>query len=136
MSSGATRIYFPDDAWWSQFEEIARQSSVILVLPDESTNVVREILWLQQNEFLQKCVFIMLETLYGEGNREEGWHKAVEVLEEAGLALPPYDQKGALIRLDHCGGLAQIVGLNMKNSLLKANRMRKRLAAIGLDLRG
>jgi hypothetical protein len=46
MSSGATRIYFPDDAWWSQFEGIARQSSVILVLPDESANVVREILWL------------------------------------------------------------------------------------------
>jgi hypothetical protein len=97
--SGAQRLYINSTEWWEKFEQLANTAEAIFLIPDSSENVLREISWLQGNGLLDKCIFIMPETVPYEHSFAEEWGLAAEELRKAGISLPTYHENGALFML-------------------------------------
>lgn len=104
----------PDDRWWDAFRIAVRRAKAILVLPEASHGLVREIDHVL-NEHIENLVLLMPPSRPGKSepssddtfltwtealDRAGAWDLAIEAFGRLGIALPAYSNAGALLRVD------------------------------------
>src|SRR4051794_18906545 len=82
-TNGVQRLYINSTEWWKKFEQLAANARAIFLIPDGSENVLREVFWLQGNGFLEKCIFIMPETVPTEHHFADEWNLVAQELRKA-----------------------------------------------------
>lgn len=120
---GVALISTSDEAWWESFRQAARDAAVILVSPQGTASLRREVAWLPEQGLTDKLVILMApepldvprETgdpnmTYSEPagpveGRKTGWVEARQAWRDRlGVELPEYDPRGALIVASGTGG--------------------------------
>jgi hypothetical protein len=115
-SHGVAFVATADDSWWEVFTTIADDAAVIVVVPQDTPSLGRELHWLGQRGLLAKIAVVMapesLQILHYTGadgvtttgpaadneGRVAAWGTARQVWSAAlGVDLPAYDARGALI---------------------------------------
>jgi hypothetical protein len=144
---GSARLFLPDDEWRRGFEELASRARTVFVIPTAEGATVDEIEWLTAQRHLAKCVFVMPETVTGEGlqaslhapstvsvveehaaDHAGDWARAKAALQaRLGLRLPEYDERGALVRLDDGGAAIAVRPLGLASAVLKVAKLRDAL---------
>jgi hypothetical protein len=149
---GADRLYLPDTGWWPPFQKLALRATNIFLLPSQHQGTLHEIQWLFGQGHLKKCIFIMPETPSGGGWKRQivvtipkavvmtenpdidhasNWRLAVNaVKEETGVALPEYDERGAVFTLNTDGSLRAREALGLSRSFFRVGNLRKALQAV------
>jgi hypothetical protein len=108
------RILSRDEEWWTVFESLAEKAQLVIVVPEASRSLTREIASMREARLLSSCLFLMPPSRArsdgdGEGalsgaTRRERWTESRSALP---LALPDYDEAGALLVFDERGALAE-----------------------------
>jgi hypothetical protein len=157
-NSGADRVDSSpgSQSWLDKVEKLAQHAIYIIMAPliadpSSRSGTLAEI-ELVKKRFLEKCVWLMPETLIGRscyvgwkpGNpvvmgsmahfdHRSAWERVREKLGAVGegkLALPDYDPDGMLFTLSSEGRVARSVPLSLSCVLLKVRKTRRQLAAI------
>jgi hypothetical protein len=123
---GVALVESTEADWWKHFEVLAAGAAVIIVLPESSASLMREVDALRASECLAKTVLLMPPRSIGvlggtdvahvaaggdDRRRRERWSTARSVWDlRFGIALPGYDERGALIEL---GGSGEVEGVTI-----------------------
>jgi hypothetical protein len=147
---GAGYVYGPDEDWFARFKTLASNARLLFLLPSTQKGTLEEVEWVFANQALEKCVFIMPETITG-----RGWQSSVSapttvkvyeqrfidhapewemtraaVFERTRVSLPDYREAGAVFTLNSRGGLRRLEPLGLSRSLLKVLRLRKQIKRV------
>lgn len=120
---GVALIATSDAEWWEKFRLAARHAAVIVISPEATESLQREICWIASEEMTAKLVVLMapepLEVMRETGDphtsfadasgpkdrRVASWRKARRFWRtQTGVDLPEYDPRGAVILLPDRGG--------------------------------
>jgi hypothetical protein len=115
-----------------------------MVLPSGHGSTLQEIEWLVSNDQLRKCIFVMPETMDGQGvsvglpeislarheirylDHARGWEQARQALKDQ-IALPVYDARGALFMMGLEGAPMKLRYLELSRSVLRVRKLRQLL---------
>ncbi len=113
-----------DDDWEDNFHLLARDAAAILICPETTEGIRREIAFLKDRGFLKKSVFFMAPSpkarnwfvsgfiQYEEPEaRAQRWKRHREEYRVEGIELPEYDERGLFFTLDddlQVGGTAPV----------------------------
>jgi hypothetical protein len=109
---GAGRVETQDDTWKRDFEILADNALLLLVLPSPGRSVEWEIKWTKRRGHLQKSLFVMPPKkpwhLTLPGRRPPlawagVWSALTASLRDVGLSLPPYENGGMVFFLGEDG---------------------------------
>jgi hypothetical protein len=147
---GAGYIYGADQDWFERFQRLANTAAIIFLLPSAHHGTLDEVQWVVENHAFGKCIFLMPETVTGEGYQayvsspspvrvyEErinyhapDWEQMrTAVFERVKILLPEYQDTGAVFMLDEGGGVRQLEPLLLSRSMLKVIRLRRMIRRV------
>lgn len=142
---GAGYIYGADEDWFERFQKLANNAAVIFLLPSAHRGTLDEVQWVVENRAFAKCVFLMPETVTGEGYQANvsipstvrvyedrinyhapDWAQMrTAVFERLKILLPEYQDSGAAFMLDESGEVRLLEPLGLSRFTLKVMRLRR-----------
>jgi hypothetical protein len=142
---GADYLYGPDQDWFVRFQELAINAKLLFLLPSARQGTLDEVEWVIEKRALEKCVFIMPETVTGTGwqassavpstvrvyeeriiDHAPEWKETrAAVLQRVNVPLPEYREDGALFMLNARGGVRRLERLGLSHSMWKVLRLRR-----------
>ncbi|MEM9811341.1 MAG: hypothetical protein AAF913_01625 [Pseudomonadota bacterium] len=119
---GTAFVLTTDETWWSVFQELSRSAAILVLIPEITPSLQREMRWLREADLISKVILVMPpEALFVvhyttadggvEGGpagpnaaRKAGWEETVQHwARDLGVELPSYDRRGALITFGTAG---------------------------------
>jgi hypothetical protein len=151
IQGGAGRIPIPEHLWQQVVLCLAETASLLIVVPSANAGTLAELAWIRERGKLGKTLFVMpqhgtsegghvtLESLASrpsgwplftvsekkkqETDHQREWDAAVVAAARVGLALPPYQETGALFTLTEQGEPRSVVSLDLPTFGPKRTRL-------------
>jgi len=114
-------VHSPDDLWFEAMKALAIHAKAILVLPDDSLSLVREVehvmkfhatkvafLMPPYDTVMETRWDVMKEYLFEGIDLTNAWRETREVLMAAGIVLPEYEAAGGILRCHPDGSLCEV----------------------------
>ena len=101
-----------EEEWYSTFKVLASAAELLLIIPYAYKGTRRELKWIMKNDRLNRCIFIMPESVGGGHWNEDEWRKGMEAVSKLGIKLPPYDHYGMLFKVTQAGFVTDAFRLN------------------------
>jgi hypothetical protein len=115
--------------WRWDFKRLANSAELLLIIPYAYEGTMYELKEIKENEYLDKCIFIMPETLDGGTWHKEQWEKGMEKVKQLGIELPPYERRGMLFKVSQDGCVTDAFKLNANlGRAPRVQRLIKRLS--------
>jgi hypothetical protein len=147
---GADYLYGADQDWFTRFQRLANNATLIFLLPSSHSGTLEEVAWLVEARLFQKCIFLMPETVTGSGiqgssfvpstvtetddlfiDHAPEWEDARRaVSEKTKLRLPEYQEYGAVFTMDDSGVVRRLEALRLSRFVLKVVRLRRAIKRV------
>jgi hypothetical protein len=122
---GAGRIETENDKWYNNFQLLADNASLIVMIPSNHESTFQEMKYLAKNKLLKKCIFLMPETIDVKLDYEFEWMDTKHEALKLGWDLPDYSSCGGIFNLNNDGTCDKIEYLSMSSTLFRVQRLRK-----------
>ena len=99
---GSGRIDVAESEWQSAFVLLASNAALVLLLPSSRAGTHWETEWLLKNARDRLLLIMPMSPTPSQSYRGE-WEKAGVTLSQIGVELPPYDDRGAIFRINSEG---------------------------------
>jgi len=117
-SVGPGRLHVDDKSWFHNFELLAKAAHCIIVIPGYTLGSTAEVCWLKANFFLDKTIFIMPPSSFGQsGEAKSEWEKTSAAVEDIGLCFPEYKRTGLLFKMNSLGQEVRSETLVLKSNV-------------------
>jgi hypothetical protein len=122
---GAGRIETEDDKWYYNYQLLADNASLIVMIPSNHKSTYQEMKYIAKNKLLNKCIFLMPETVDVNLDYDFEWMDTQLEAIKLGWDLPDYNSSGGIFNLNNDGTCDYIQNLSMSTKLFRVQRLRK-----------
>jgi hypothetical protein len=100
--AGAQRQYFADDSWFEAYKTLAQRARVIVMRPQQSSNLLLELTWLRDSAQLTKLIVLTAPSTRGWKNwrkrrEKRSWTELAVRLASLGIRIGDYPGDGAVV---------------------------------------
>jgi hypothetical protein len=109
IDSGAMKLQTSNESWQGAFRQLAREATVIFLVPGDTGGTMFEAQWLLKNGLIPKCIFVMPMSPTERLSYAQNWRDVVVALDK--LEFPAYNKQGAFLKFNASGELIAQVSL-------------------------
>jgi hypothetical protein len=133
---GAGLAYSGEAEWQEAFSTLAEAVRLIVIVPSARPGTLWELSQLAHQCRWHKTLLVMPETFHVKNILTERlWVEAIDASRSAGVALPAYQKRGMLFRLDENGRLLGSRPLRLSHRLFRAGYLRRAISDLfALDM--